>query len=391
MASIILKTGRERSLLRRHPWIFANAIAHVEGTPAAGETVDIVSHSGTFLARGAYSPGSQITVRVWTFDVEEPVARALFRARLQRAHAGRRALSGSAGRLVHAECDGLPGTVIDRYGDFLVCQFTAAGAEHFKGEIVEALCELVPSVGIYERSDADVREKEGLAPCTGVLRGQPPPTLLEIAEGPCRFWVDVYHGQKTGFYLDQAANRALVREYCAGAEVLDCFAYTGGFALSALLAGADSAVCVESSADALQLLQRNAEHNGIAAERLELLQADAFQMLRRFRDAGRTFDIVILDPPKFAAARSQVAGAARGYKDINLLAFKLLRPAGVLFTFSCSGLVSAELFQKIVADAALDAGREAQIIRRLTQASDHPVALSFPEGGYLKGLVCRVW
>ena len=394
MASVILKSGREKALRRRHPWIFSGAIAAVEGSPKSGETVEILAQERTRLARGAYSPRSQITVRVWTFNPDEEITPAFFRERLKRAIAYRRTLTESkdltAVRLVHSESDGLPGLIVDRYGNFLVCQFMAAGSEYWKQEIVAQIKDLIPCAGIYERSDLDVREKEGLPRSTGVLAGDAPPDLIEIQEGECRFLVDILHGHKTGFYLDQRDNRALAAEYARGREVLNGFAYTGGFGVFALRGGAARVTHVESSSDALALAARNVELNHLNADQVESVAGDVFQVLRQYRDSRREFDLIILDPPKFAESMSQIERAGRGYKDINLLAFKLLRPDGVLFTFSCSGLISPELFQKIVAGAALDAGRDVQILRRLSQAPDHPTLLSFPEGSYLKGLVCRV-
>jgi len=393
MASVILKSGREKALRRRHPWIFSGAIAAVEGSPKSGETVEILAQERTRLARGAYSPRSQITVRVWTFNPDEEITPAFFRERLKRAIAYRRTLTESkdltAVRLVHSESDGLPGLIVDRYGNFLVCQFMAAGSEYWKQEIVAQIKDLIPCAGIYERSDLDVREKEGLPRSTGVLAGDAPPDLIEIQEGECRFLVDILHGHKTGFYLDQRDNRALAAEYARGREVLNGFAYTGGFGVCALKGGAARVTNVESSSDALTLAMRNVELNGLNAAQVENVAGDVFQVLRQYRDSRREFDLIVLDPPKFAESMSQIESAGRGYKDINLLAFKLLRSGGVLFTFSCSGLLAPELFQKIVAGAALDAGREAQIIQRLAQAPDHPTLLSFPEGSYLKGLVCR--
>jgi 23S rRNA (cytosine1962-C5)-methyltransferase len=396
MISVTLKAGREKSLLRRHPWVFSGAIARVEGSPGPGETVEVHAADGTPLAVGAYSPQSQISVRAWSFDPTESVSPAFFRTRLKRALAAR-ADCPSACRLVNAESDGLPGLVVDRYGDYLVCQFLSAGAERWKGDLTAALQELAPCRGIYERSDVDVREKEGLTPATGVLMGEPPPELVPISEGDCRFWVDVRHGHKTGFYLDQRENRMLVGRSAQGREVLNCFAYTGGFGVWALKGGAAGVVNVESAGAALDLARRNVELNDLDASLVEHIEGDVFNVLRRYRDARRQFDLIVLDPPKFADSRNQIEGATRGYKDINLLAFKLLRPGGLLFTFSCSGVITSDLFQKIVAGAALDAevragaeGMQAGIVRRLTQAPDHPVALNFPEGEYLKGLVCQV-
>jgi 23S rRNA (cytosine1962-C5)-methyltransferase len=395
MAAVILKAGREKSLIRRHPWVFSGAIATVKGPVQSGETIDIMSSKGDLLARGAYSPHSQITVRIWSFDPHETISAEFFRARLRRALELRRLfeMAGqfTAYRLVNAESDNLPGVIVDRYGDFLVCQFLTTGAEYWKHDIVVQLAELVPHRGIYERSDVDVREKEGLSACTGILAGQVPPDRVAIQEGTLRFWVDIQHGHKTGFYLDQRDNRACLAEYSEGAEVLNCFAYTGGFGIYALKHKASRVIQVETSDRALELARNNVELNGLDMTKVEYIQDDVFQVLRRYRDSRRQFDLIILDPPKFVESRNQLKSASRGYKDINLLAMKLLRPGGILLTFSCSGLLTMELFQKIIADAALDAGRDAQIIRRLSQASDHPVALCFPEGSYLKGFVCKVW
>jgi len=394
MKSIILKQGREKSVLRRHPWIFSGAIERVEGSPQSGETVEILGADGVFRGRGSYSPLSQITVRVWTFDAEEKVTPDFFRVRMERAFAARGPLAEmeapTAARLCNAESDGLPGIIIDRYARYLVVQFLTAGAEYWKDAIVAELGRLAPAAGIYERSDVSVREKEGLPKRTGVLAGSEPPDLVEIAEGPCRFLVDLKRGHKTGFYLDQCENRSLLAGYTEGAEVLNCFCYTGGFGVAALKAGAARVTNVDSSTAVLDLARRNFELNHLDPAKVENVDADAFTVLRQWRDEGRGFDIVVLDPPKFVESTSQLTRAARGYKDINMLAFKLLRRGGFLFTFSCSGLLSPELFQKIVADAALDAGREAQIIRRLGQAGDHPIALRFPEGSYLKGFICKI-
>ncbi len=379
-------------MLRRHPWIFSGAVAEVIGQPESGDTVGIQAADRTPLAVGAYSPQSQIVVRVWDFEGATLITPDFFRGRLERALSMRKILSapGAAGRLVNAESDGFPGLVVDRYDDFLVCQFLSAGAERWKSEVAALLQELAPCQGIYERSDVDVREKEGLPLVTGVLAGSAPGDLLEIEEGGCRFWVDVKRGHKTGFYLDQRENRTVVGELARGREVLNCFAYTGSFGVYALRGGASRVTNVETSAPSLELAHRNLELNGLDPALAENVEGDVFQVLRRYRDARRQFDLIVLDPPKFAESHSQIERATRGYKDINLLAFKLLRPGGLLATFSCSGLVTPDLFQKVVAGAALDAGTDAQILRRLSQSPDHPVALNFPEGEYLKGLICRV-
>jgi len=392
MDTLVLKPGREKSLLRHHPWVFSGAIASVEGSPHAGETVQILTDKREFLALGAYSPRSQIRVRIWTFQEGQPIDPSFFRARMANAIQWRVAyLTGpeAACRLINAESDGLPGLVVDKYGDFVVCQFLSAGSEYWKDEIVLHLDRILSPRGIYERSDVEVRFKEGLEPRAGALRGESPPDLLQIQEGPCQFLVDVRKGHKTGFYLDQRDNRQALADMAQGRSVLNCFAYTGGFGIWALRGGAKHLTEVESSISAIELAARHVEINGFDSGTVVHLQGDVFEVLREFRNSGRRFDLIVLDPPKFVDSRSQMLKGTRGYKDINLLAFKLLNPGGILFTFSCSGLVPPDLFQKIVADAALDGGREAQILKTLTQAPDHPASLSFPEGAYLKGLVCR--
>lgn len=390
---VILKKGREDFLLRRHPWIFSNAIQRVEGDPGSGEVVEVRSHSGAFLARGGYSPSSQIRVRIWTFE-DRAVDRALLHERLEDAVEARRAVVDtsprSAFRVVNAESDGFPGLVVDKYADVLVCQVSSAAAEAVRSQIVASLEKLLSPRGVWERSDLDVRSKEGLEPRTGLLAGAAPEGLVEIEEEGDRFLVDVVGGHKTGFYLDQRDNRRLVTAYASGRDVLNVFSYTGSFGIRALGAGASSVLNIDSSGQALELASKNAELNGLDPSKMEGRAVDAFDGMRRLREEGRSFDLVVLDPPKFAESKHQVPKAARAYKDVNLQAFHLLRPGGMLFTFSCSGHMDEALFQKIVADAALDAGREAGIVHRMTQAPDHPVALSFPEGGYLKGLACRV-
>jgi 23S rRNA (cytosine1962-C5)-methyltransferase len=393
MPSLTLKPGREKSLLRRHPWIFSGAVAHVDGDPAPGATVDLLAPNGEFMARAAYSPSSQIRARVWTFDPDEMVDAPFFRWRIATALAGRDtrhlAPGTDAFRLVHAESDGLPGLIVDRYADTLVTQFLSAGPELWRETIADILLEETGLHSIYERSDADVRELEGLAQRTGPLRGSIPDSPFTIHEHGLLFKVNIARGHKTGFYLDQRENRLRVRTLAEGRDVLDCFCYTGGFTVNALAGGAKSVLSVDASADALALCRENVALNSSLESRHSVLEGDVFQLLRKFRDEARSFDLIVLDPPKFAPTSAQAEKAARGYKDINLLAFKLLRPGGLLVTCSCSGGVDAALFQKIVASAALDAGVDAQILAHLEQAPDHPVALDFPEGTYLKGLVCR--
>jgi 23S rRNA (cytosine1962-C5)-methyltransferase len=396
LAEIRLKPGREKSLLRRHPWVFSGAIAKVEGKPTAGDTVQINDSQGNFLARAAYSPHSQIRARVWTWDAMEEVDADLLNRRLARAFAARSLLPELSGaeamRLVHAESDGIPGFVADLYGDTLVVQLLSAGAERWKDVLADTCLLLSEATRVYERSDVDVRRLEGLELRTGIMRGPVLPESFHVRESQdgLHFWIDVRSGHKTGFYLDQRLNREHVRKLAGGKRVLDCFCYTGGFTTYALAGGASSVISIDSSMEALNLAKENILLNNLEIDKVKLVDGDVFQLLRLLRDMEQSYDMVILDPPKFAKTAAQAQKAARGYKDINLLAFKLLRPGGLLVTFSCSGGVSEDLFQKIVAGAALDAGVEAQIIERLSQAPDHPVALNFPEGAYLKGLIIRV-
>ena len=391
MSALVLKKGREKSLRRRHPWLFSGAVEKLSGKPGPGDTVDIRDASGKGLGRAAYSPKSQIRARVWTFDLNEEVDAAFFRRRIERALALREALPArrhtNALRLVHGESDGLPGLIVDRYADVLVAQFLAAGVERWRDPILDTLSELTAAEAIFERSDAEVRKLEALPARVGFARGNRNASRCPIVEYGLNFRVDVEQGQKTGFFLDQRENRQRVRELAAGREVLDGFCYTGGFSIAALAGGARRITAIESSAPALEVARENLAANPFDASKVQFVQGDVFAQLRTLRDRAAQFQMVILDPPKFAPSAAQVKNAARAYKDINLLAFKLLAPGGLLATFSCSGGVSAELFQSIVAGAALDAGADAKIIERFGAAADHPVALEFPEGEYLKGLL----
>jgi len=394
MTTLILKPGRERSLRRRHPWLFANALEEVRGEPLApGDTVTVRDNAGEIYGQGAYSPASQLRVRMWHFDPAGSVDRAFLGGRLDAARALRARMLDAditGYRLVNAESDGLPGLIVDRYGELLVCQFLSAGAERWRDALVALLRERFPDCGVYERSDVDIRQREDLAPRTGLLAGPEPAETVQIREGDWLFRVDPRQGQKTGFYLDQRDSRRALARHADGAEVLNAFSYTGGFAVAALAGGARQVSNLDSSAGALRLGTVNLAENGLDPARVENLQGDAFRLLRQCRQQGRRFDVVVLDPPKFMEHKAQLKRASRGYKDINLQAFGLLRPGGLLFTFSCSGLLEPALFQKIVADAALDAGRAARIVARLGQAADHPTLLAFPEGQYLKGLVVQV-
>ena len=391
-SAIILKPGREKSLLRRHPWVFSGAVEFVDGNPAKGDTLAVRDASGNFLAWAAYNPDSQITARAWSWDEGEKIDVEFLRRRIAAALDARKALEldrdSSGLRLIHAESDGLPGLVVDRYGKVLVMQIGSAGAERWRDTIADILRELCDPVCIHERSDSDSRGLEGLELRNGVLCGALP-ERIEIVEHGLRFAVDVVAGQKTGFFLDQRDNRALTGTLAKDRDVLNCFCYTGGFSLYALRGGARSVLSIDASGDALHIAAENLARNNLGSAHAEWMEADVFQALRKLRDQGRSFDFIILDPPKFAPTAAFAEKAARGYKDINLLGFKLLRPGGLLATYSCSGGISEDLFQKIVAGAALDAGVDAQVVHRLHASADHPVLLSFPEGAYLKGLVLR--
>jgi 23S rRNA (cytosine1962-C5)-methyltransferase len=392
--SLILKPGKEKSLLRRHPWVFSGAIARVEGDPGVGETVRVIGSDGALLALAAFSPQSQIRGRAWSWDAEEAIDAAFFRRRLRAAldYRATMRIESDAVRLVHGESDGLPGLVVDRYGDHLVAQFSSAGVDAWREAIADALMELTGVANIYERSDADVRGLEGLPERTGVLRGKAPPVPLAIREHAIQIEVDIPGGHKTGFYLDQRDNRRRVYEAAQGmtnADMLNCFCYTGAFSLAMLKGGAKSVLSIDSSGPALALARANVARNGLDPSRAQWMEADVFKALRELRDQGKAYDLIVLDPPKFAPTPATVERATRAYKDINLLGLKMLKPGGLLFTYSCSGGVSPELFAKIVAGAASDAGVQARIEGRLAAGADHPVLLSFPEGEYLKGLVLR--
>ncbi|MGB8658584.1 MAG: class I SAM-dependent rRNA methyltransferase [Candidatus Zixiibacteriota bacterium] len=421
-AQVILKPGRDKPVRRRHPWVFSGAVARVNGDPTDGEVVDLMASDGAWLARGIINRKSQIVVRLLTWNQNQGIDEAFWRFRLERAFQGRESLTKdtdtTAYRWVNAEGDGLPGLIVDRYGDWLVMQFLALGFERLKERIVRQVWNLSGARGIYERSDVDVRAKEGLPQVAGPLAGDEPPDLIEINENGLRFLVDVKRGHKTGFYLDQRDNRRKVAPYLCGGKVLNCFSYTGAFAVYAMAAGAKNVTNVDTSENALDLARRNAGLNESrffhsdprqrreeepfchdeqtlgstqSDRRIEYLAGDVFAELRRFRAEGRNFDAVILDPPKFAQSDQQVKRAARGYQDINRVAMSILEPGGILATFSCSGLLSPDLFQKIIFSASVEAEREVQILEKLGQSTDHPILVTLPETEYLKGFVCRVW
>ena len=412
MFRVELRAKRDWSVRKHHPWIFSGAIASAcDGVLLPGETVEVCDAGGETLGYGSWSPASQIRVRMLSFDPKRVPDAAFVGDLVEKAVARRGEFFAdgrtNAVRLVNAESDGIPGVVADCYDGWVVCQLTSAGAEFWKATIAAALMKCVPGCkGVAERTDVDVRAKEGLgsgedsASPFRVLAGVEPPEHIKIFEGQIQYWVDVRTGHKTGFYLDQREARAAVGTLAKGKVVLNCFCYSGAFGLAAAAGGAARVTQVDISHDALELAKKNAEltfsspatgHSNIPNNRtvFDYVEADVFQYLRGCRDAGKSFDLIVLDPPKFASVKSQVVKAARGYKDINLLAMKLLKPNGVLATFSCSGAMTSELFDKVLAEAAADAHRDFQMVGRTRQASDHPVALNFPEGLYLKGVLLR--
>lgn len=403
---IVIKQGKEKPITNQHPWVFSGAIQYIDNDPQPADIVQVVDSKGAFLGRGYYNPTSQIRVRILTWR-DEPIdtdwwTRSLRRAIAARVQAQEEFGAGvyNAARLVNAENDYIPGLVVDRYGDWLVMQCLTLGIDARKHEIAEILADILKPQGIYERSDVDVRQKEGLAYETGVLWGEEPPELIEVEENTLIFPIDVRNGHKTGYYLDQRDNRGWLHDLLFmesddqeedERRVLNLFSYTGGFGLYALAAGVAETINVDSSVPALELAEQIVEQNGYDPEKAKFIAGDAFEVLRDYAHNNEQFDVVVLDPPKFAQSKKQVEGASRGYKDLNLHAFKVIKPGGYLFTFSCSGAISADLFQKIVFGALADSGRQAQIVRKLGSSDDHPVALTFPEGEYLKGFICRVW
>jgi len=390
--SIRVRDGKERSLLRRHPWVFDGSVAG--GKADSGETVRVEASDGRFLAWAAYSPMSSIRLRAWSFDESECIDAAFFVRRIAAAIGLRRRLpiASDGMRLIHGESDGLPGLVVDRYADVLSAQFLSAGVERWKAVIADALMAETGAARLFERSDTSARQREGLAPSTGWLRGggAGAETTVSIREHGWTLGLDVASGHKTGFYLDQRDNRRLFSDtvrHFGFERILNCYCYTGGFSVAALAGGATHVTAIDSSAPALAEAAANVARNGFDAARHEAVDADVNQSLRAHLEAGRTFDAIVLDPPKLAPTAAHAERAARAYKDINRLALRLLRPGGALFTFSCSGGIGADLFHKIVAGAGLDAGVDGFFYARLGAAPDHPMTVNFPEGEYLKGWV----
>ncbi|NVK23318.1 MAG: class I SAM-dependent methyltransferase [Gammaproteobacteria bacterium] len=393
MPSIYIKADRVKAVKRKHPWIFSKAIKKVEGNPKLGETIDILSDDGTWLAKGAYSPHSQIRARIWSFQ-DENIDSEFFIKRIQRAKAIRSPIIERGGltgyRLFAAESDGVPGLTVDVFDTTLVCQILSAGAEFQRENIFAALKQEFPGHNIYERSDVDVRGKEGIKKSQGLIHGELPSPII-IEENGIKAFVDVEKGHKTGFYLDQRDSRAALEKYVTGKTVLNCFSYTGTFGLYALRGGANHVTQVDVSEDALAIAKQNVELNKLDLNKVTFEQKDVFKLLREYRAQGTKFDVIVMDPPKFAESKAQLRGACRGYKDINMIAMQLLNPGGYLLTFSCSGLMEQNLFQKIIADAALDANRDMVFVEKLSQAQDHVIGSAYPEGFYLKGFVCQVF
>lgn len=393
IVQVKLKPEREKSLLRCHPWVFDGAIEEVIGIPKMGATVDVIANDGTWLAKAAYSPHSQIRARVWTFTNSTVIDNNFFKNRISQAYKKRLAWlkmhPTTAFRLVAGESDGLPGVTIDIYNNVAVMQLLSAGADKHRDKIIQAINALFDNYCIHERSDVDVRKKEGLEPFIQTHQGTLPNSVV-IEENNIKIEVDLLKGHKTGFYLDQRANRKITGEFCENKKVLNCFSYTGTFALYALQQGAEHVTNMDVSDNALATSQRNVAINfgDDCNDRVTHLKADVFEQLRLYKENNVKFDVIIMDPPKFIENKRHIVRAARGYKDINRLACELLNDQGVLITFSCSGLMPSDLFGKVIADAALDANVNLSIVQRLNQDYDHMVASSFPEGHYLKGLVC---
>ncbi len=395
MSSVKLKSSRDKIIHNKHPWIFSGAVDSVSGNPSNGETVEILRSNGERIGWGSFSGDSQIRIRVLSFNPNEKIDKDFISKKILDAIEFRKQIinqqESNAYRIINAESDGLAGVIVDKYDDHLVCQFLSAGAEYLKNNIVEILIEELKPNCIYERSDSDVREKEKLKLVKGLLYGKEPEDLIEIKENGIKFFVDVKDGHKTGFYLDQSESRKIFSDFVKDKNVLNCFSYTGAFSVYALKAGAKKVCNIETSETANNIALKNIQLNNLDENKVEFINDDVFKVLRKFRDERKSFDVIVLDPPKFAESVSQIQKAGKGYKDINLLAIKLLNPGGTLFTFSCSGHINPDLFQKIVAGAAIDSGRDVKIIKQLSQSPDHPVALNFPEGHYLKGLVCHVY
>ncbi|ACU06416.1 class I SAM-dependent rRNA methyltransferase [Pedobacter heparinus] len=393
MIDVILKKGKEKAAMLRHPWIFSGAIDKIKGNPENGEVVTLRSAAKEFLAYAYYNDQSRVALRLLEWDENTTINKSWYREKLKAAIASRDHVlneNTNTCRLVFSEADFLPGLIVDKYAGFLSLQILSAGMESIKATLIELLRELLNPTGIFDKSDAGARKHENLEATQGLLWGETPPEFIEVKENGILYHINIADGQKSGFYCDQRDNRKILADYTRGKSVLDCFCYSGGFTLNSLKSGAASVTSVDSSALAIETLQHNLELNGFKGSNQHSIQSDVNKQLRIFKDEGKTFDVLVLDPPKYAPSRSALDRAARAYKDLNRLGMLLLKKGGILATFSCSGAVDMETFKQIIAWAALDAGREVQIIRQFCQPEDHPVSLSFPEGEYLKGLLLRI-
>jgi len=394
MIDVILKKGKEKAVLHKHPWVFSGAIERVKGKPQNGEIVKLLDAKGAFMAYGFYNDQSRVALRLLEWNEDVVIDEAWWRSRVALALAARSSIlepgKTDTCRLIFSESDYLPGLIVDKYADHLSLQILTSGMENIKPVIIDELQKLLNPTSIFDRSDASSREHEGMAPSFGILAGNQPPELVQVVENGIKYGINIAEGQKSGFYCDQRDNRKVVAEHTKGKNVLDCFSYTGGFTLNAFSHGAKSVTSVDSSALAIDTLKSNLALNGFAAADHRSFQSDVNKQLRKFKEDGETFDLIILDPPKYAPSRSALDRASRAYKDLNRLAMLILEKGGLLATYSCSGAMDMTTFKQILAWAALDAGKEVQFIYQFCQPADHPVRASFPEGEYLKGLLCRV-
>ncbi|PTQ93240.1 23S rRNA (cytosine1962-C5)-methyltransferase [Mucilaginibacter yixingensis] len=393
--NVLLKKGKEKAVLQRHPWVFSGAIEKLKGNPANGDIVRLADIKGQFLAWGFYNDQSRVAVRLLEWDENTAVDDNWFRAKVKQAVDSRAHLladkTTDTCRLIFSEADYLPGLIVDKYADYLSVQVLTSGMEKRMSVIIDELQKLLNPKGIFDKSDAGARAHEGMEASHGVLAGEAPPELVEVKENGITYGINIAEGQKSGFYCDQRDNRRILAGFAAGKSVLDCFCYTGGFTLNSLHQGAASVTSVDSSALAIDTLKKNIALNNLPADKHRAIQSDVNKQLRAFREARETFDVIVLDPPKYAPSRSALDRAARAYKDLNRLGMLLLNRGGLLATYSCSGAMDMEAFKQVLAWAALDAGKQVQFIYQFCQPEDHPVRSSFPEGEYLKGLLCRVF
>ncbi|WP_068404860.1 class I SAM-dependent rRNA methyltransferase [Pedobacter cryoconitis] len=394
MIDVVLKKGKEKAVHQKHPWVFSGAIDKVKGSPLNGEVVKVLAADQSFLAYGYYNGQSRVAVRLLEWEEDNIIDKAWYEVRLKNAIASRTHLLSdqqtNTCRLVFSEADYLPGLIVDKYADYLSLQILSAGMENVKAELIELLIAALNPIGIFDKSDANARTHENLEVSQGLLWGETPPEFIEVKENGVRYHINIADGQKSGFYCDQRDNREILAAYTKDKEVLDCFCYSGGFTLNSLKHGAKHVTSVDSSALAMETLKHNLGLNGFMEHQQTSVQSDVNKQLRVFKEDGKLFDVIVLDPPKYAPSRSALDRAARAYKDLNRLGMLLLKKGGILATYSCSGAVDLETFKQIIAWAALDAGREVQIIKQFHQPEDHPVRISFPEGEYLKGLLLRV-